>query len=267
MAVDYNSILELIAGSPQYQTGTGLPGDTAAQRLNLLQDLESSLGIPLIQLVAGGGAAAQQQVPYTRVVYGNSPLFRDAFAEIDAGVDPVSATNAIVQAIKDKKVEYAGADVNDPEWIAKTQKVLEDYAFERAKTGSQTPTYTLPSGKKVNVTGDVLGSISEYELMGAPSLDDLMKRAAASRLKYEPKKAALTAAETAKNAFRGVAGLPTQSWLDKAPAPSFTSQTLENRLRERLGSRIDRAKSNMVASDQQQQAAAAMLLLRNLAGF
>lgn len=172
-----------------------LYGENPAKRLNYYQDLAQTLGFDLVQLAGVDNPA--QQVPQwqepinqTAQMYGSDPFFASIFQAIENGADPISATRAardqlgmpegmtqddFNQTILPIATQYAGERV-------KTQQARMDWERENAdKIGG----WTAPDGSKYKQSpmggNDIRATASEFDLIGAPSVEDLISQYAKDR--------------------------------------------------------------------------------------
>lgn len=184
-----DELIQMLAG---YQ-GSTLPGKTPAAQLNYYQDLVSTLGFdPVQQTGLGWGEEEQASRPKTslqRTAYGANPIYKEVFDRIDSGMDPTTAYEE-TKAAHDKELDW---DANGKD-IASAAK---DYAFERAKniqteeeTAAAGQSYTRPDGSKYKNAplggNGIFETASEYDLLGAPTVDDLVSQYAQSRRKTTP---------------------------------------------------------------------------------
>ena len=175
--------------------GFALPGNTPQQRLNYLQDLEQSLGFSPIQLAGVTNPAVQvpqweEPLNITGQMYGADPVYGSIFRAIDEDqASPIAAAKAAMK--------QAGIDPQlDKDTYNQAISVATDYAREKfenqqkranweRENAGQFATYTAPDGSRYKNSpmggNDIYGTASEYELLGAPNVDELMKQYAQSR--------------------------------------------------------------------------------------
>jgi hypothetical protein len=257
-------LMMMIFGSAMYQDpeGMGMPGDEPYQRMNYLQDVESILGVPIVQLMGGmdglGGQAAPQ-ASYTQQVYGGNPMYAEAFAAIDSGKDPVSVLNALVNAEGDP----FGFSQYDDDALASQQaqigEILEKYAYESVQGRAENAdaqaanTFTI-NNRKYTGSPDITGFANEYELMGAPSVGQMVEQIAQSQVAQ--RKAAQSPAQAMQTAAReSQTGVPfTREYAAAAKAsPSLDEREFnpfyEKMLTDRVQGRLTQAQNTNVRSD------------------
>ena len=201
---DDDEILQMLM---QYQ-GSTLPGNTAAQQMNYYQDLTSTLGFDPVQQAGLQEEQAPPEQPYVppvskqRIAYGSNPLYVELFDRIDSGQDPITAYNEVEKShAKDITwTDTLGADTSDAKNISTAAK---DYAFERASAfqgeqdfqqkqlaTQQKQSYTQPDGSKYKNTplggNDIYGTASEFDLLGQPDVDVLLKQFATQNKGFAP---------------------------------------------------------------------------------
>lgn len=177
--MSWDELVQLLYSSPQYvdPSAAGLGGKTVSQDVSLLRQLEELTGTPILELLGGN---FQEFVPHesdTGRIYGSDPMFGTAFSNIANGADPVSVLNDIVSNPSKYGIPD-GTKVGDDEWRGRTFSVLEDFAKEHAAAAR----YNAENGGTYKVgsetfSGDphIFDRRSQYELMGEPSVDDLLK--------------------------------------------------------------------------------------------
>lgn len=165
-----------------------VPGKTASQRFNLLQDVgfdpsgrrqqfveEQFIGDPEPELVNPFASA-----------YGRDPAWQNIFGKIESGMDPDSAVAA---AIKEKVIPKPGYGdkANNPYDIAR-QYALKEAENEAAynQWASRNRNEAAVFGEKQNrlrsqfeaeqpYTMEDLRGVSQYESKGAPTVDELVQ--------------------------------------------------------------------------------------------
>lgn len=154
------------------QNGSQLPGEKPSQRLNFLQDMEQTLGLPMVQLLGmqpQGGEAPKPSL--TRQMYGTNPLYAGVFDTIDQGADPISAIASIQGQVDPLEWE-------DPVFREQITNIATDYAKEKATSVADQASYTRADGSKYKNTPvggtDIYGMASEYDLLGMPDEDKLI---------------------------------------------------------------------------------------------
>ncbi len=148
------------------------------KKIDYLNKIANMTGIPFVQLAGvGGEQAAAPQVPQTRQMYQGNAAFQKAFDAIDAGYDPYSVTAAYVQ---DSKADPTLAGIDPKEF----RSIAEQYAKERVATPEQGG-FSKADGSKYKYSplggNDIYATASEYDLMGAPSMDEALRLVAQSR--------------------------------------------------------------------------------------
>jgi hypothetical protein len=174
-AVPVNDWMQTILNSPQYNAGGTKSGLTSQKALSALNALGDQLGIPIAALL-GGTVGQDVAVPsQTGAVYGSNPVFKDMFAYMDAGDDPMVAFNKVKKNQEDSKKYGDGVDFDDTDTSGKFLKIAEDYKFETVKNQADAKnTYTV-AGKQYKGSGDILAKKSQFELLGSPTEEQLIK--------------------------------------------------------------------------------------------
>jgi hypothetical protein len=111
-------------------SGSNVSGKTSANKLNYLQDVASSLGVPLTELFGAppdyGPAPTMGDNPVDRI-YGRNPVFGTAFDLIDnMQYDPVQAYERALEA----NPTYLGNKESDLD-------ILNQYAFTQLKNNEE----------------------------------------------------------------------------------------------------------------------------------
>ncbi len=184
-----------------------LPGGKPKDRLSFLSSMSNMLGFNPVALAGVENPDPKAADPFvdpgnvTSETYAGNPLYDTIFQMIDQGADPVTAV---------KKAKDSGQFGSI--WTAEDEKqnlqIAVDYKKEEVgrtqaqqawdtKTSAKTAAYTAPDGSKYKQSpmggNDINGFASEYDLLGAPSEQDLISEYAAS---VKPK--AASASETAR---------------------------------------------------------------------
>lgn len=167
-------------------SGASSPGKTAANRLSYLKSFEGLIGVPMTAL-AGQAGVSQETLPFMsqqRAIYGNNPMYAGIFDLIDQGADPDSALlSAGVKSAED-----------DPEGYGLVRQAAVDYATEKVRYNQETQkngaSYSMADGSKYKNAplggADIYGTASEYDLLGAPTEDQLVQQYVASKAKKSP---------------------------------------------------------------------------------
>lgn len=173
------------------QMNPQLYGDDPAKRLNYYQDIMSTLGTDLIQTAGTTAPPAPQFVEPTNqtgAIYGNDQFYASIFQAIEEGANPIAAAK--------QAREQLGWSGTDDEFNQQVVRVATDYAGERVKNqGARAQWeaenadaiggYSMPDGSKYKQTplggNDVRATASEFDLLGAPDVDQLMAQYAQSK--------------------------------------------------------------------------------------
>ncbi|UOF82172.1 hypothetical protein [Caudoviricetes sp.] len=267
-------------GSPQYQEGGGVPGNSFSQRAAALKSLISLTGLPLPQLLAGG-ATQEQAAPFvneTAQIYGNNPMYQEAFAAIDQGADPQSVMSNLLA----KSGDY-GFDGNDATTTARIFDTLNSYARDRVKgqqyemeNADPNRSFTLANGKQYKGDPNIMGMASEYDLMGAPDPKQLLNQYALERgtKMQRAKQEGVAKTMGVPLADRGGSqadpaigfGGPLLDKMEKMQAAGMTP--IQRKAFEQTANhRIERSKANMVRSDANSSAMRNLLAVRALLGM
>lgn len=165
-----------------------LYGADPAKRLNMYQDLMSSLGFDIAQLAGTSSPEAEQyQAPMnqTGAIYGSDPTHASVFQAIEDGADPISAA----KAARDQGVFEGTA-----EDFTRLVDIATQYAGERVKNqqdqmswqAENSGGYTMPDGSKYKQSplggNDINGTASEFDLLGAPDAESLFNQYASERM-------------------------------------------------------------------------------------
>lgn len=213
--------------------GGQTPGSTPSNRLSYLKSFTDFTGAP-IEALFGMNAPQEPAAPFTsttRQVYGNNPTYAAMFDIIDQGGDPLTA----VENIGMKRSEYGDNASYDDAY-----KAAVSYATEKAEYSNKA---REAQAKQVDY-----GFQNEYDLMGRPGEEDLVRQIAASRTLRQPKAADV-----------GMGGA------DRFKAPPLTE--LQNVQAHRAAQqRIARAKSTNVRSDANQQLVNKILAIKTMLG-
>lgn len=165
-------------------------GSDPAKRLNYYQDLMSSLGFDIAQLsgVTNPDPVQQTYTPpinQTGAMYSSNPFYASIFQAIEDGADPISAAKAARDQLgftgtdDDFNNQVVTIATNYAADKAKNQQAQMDWQVQQqeaqAKAGGG---WTMPDGSKYKQSplggNDINATASEYELLGAPSVDALL---------------------------------------------------------------------------------------------
>lgn len=268
--------------SPQYQEGGGVPGNSFSQRAAALKSLISLTGMPLPQLLAGG-ATQDQAAPFVNEyaqMYGNNPMYQEAFAAIDQGADPQS----VMKNLLDNSKDY-GFDGSDETASARVFDTLQGYARDKVKetqynleNADPNRSFTLSNGKQYKGDPNIMGMASEYDLMGAPDPKQLLNQYALERgtkmQRAQQERVAKTMGVPLANGGDG--GVPRETALgfggplldqmEKMKASGMTP--IQRKAFEQTANhRIERSKANMVRSDANSSAMRNLMAVRALLGM
>jgi hypothetical protein len=263
---------ELIAllGSLGGVTNGGIPGKSAANKLNYYQDLISTLGFDPVQQ-AGIDVADQpppeEYVPGVnkqRYIYESDPTYKQIFDLIDQGASPATAVSEADlkddQAKEAQKVatDYAGSVVDE---MNSRQKFETSQAAKQKKAS-----YTAADGSKYKNAplggNDVFGTASEYDLLGQPSIDELAQQLGQTRLAQTP---GLRTHNTRGGPVAVGAGTKaTDTMVSKAYGNE--SGVTRAATRNAAADRITKAKNTQVRSDANTNAMRRILALRTVLG-
>lgn len=220
-----------------------VPGKTAAQRVNLLQDIgfdpfglpeqfieEEFIGAPEPELVNPVGQA-----------YGRDEKWRNVFGKIESGMDPDSAVDA---AIKEGVLPEPGFgdQANNPYDIARQYAIREaeneaawnewsrSNQAEAAKFGEKQARLRSQFEAERPLSMADLRGVSQFEAKGAPTVDELMQSVALRRGKER----------TGKEApMRG----------DVIQTPKY-----QKALRQRLSKRLEESKQTYIPTERSRAA-------------
>lgn len=251
---DDNSFLYDLYGSPQYQDGAGMPGNTFSKRAAALKSMISLSGLPLPQLLAGGYQETQAPavVNDTARLYGNNPMYKEAFAAIDQGADPQTVLANLVSSADQYDFNPDDTKVTD-----RIYSTLEDYAkgqsavSEAQAKADAGRSFTLSNGKKYKGDPNVMGFASEYDLMGRPQTKDLLASYAATKAE-KPNKNAVTGSGYS---------------MANRPTPQGLSDVQKFQFERAAGRRLDQSKTNMVRSDANASAMRNLMAIRAMLGM
>ena len=265
------------------QMNPQLYGDNPAKRLNFLQDLESSLGFSLAQTAGTTDPAAQQyQAPInqTGAIYGTDPFYASIFQAIEEGKDPITAAK-----LARDQLGYQGTP---EEFNQQVVSVATQYAGERVKNQQEQASWeaengggwTMPDGSKAKQTplggNDIRATASEYDLLGAPDVDQLMAQYAQSKTpSVTPGKFQSASAGPEKDGF---------GWR-AAPQAAGTAQTRQGQIqpnankptqlaggdyfankvaKDSISKRVDQSKNTQIRSDANRNAMRRIMALAGL---
>jgi len=188
---DIEELLQMLAAQGGYG---GLPGKTPASQLNYYQDMISSLGVDPIQQIGMSDPQVPEQItqPFvepinkTEFAYGKDPTYAKIFELVKAGNSPPAAVKA--------------AGITDDTQAKEAKAIAEKYAGELAdslnakqtydaKTATETAKYqqkyTAPDGSKYKNAplgnGGVFDTASEYDLLVAPTVEEMMAQLSKNR--------------------------------------------------------------------------------------
>lgn len=160
-------------------------GADPAKRLNYYQDLSSSIGFDLAQLsgVTNPDPVQQTYTPpinQTGAMYSSNPFYASIFQAIEDGADPITAATSARDQL--------GFNGTDDEFNNQVVTIATNYAADKVKaqqsqldwqsTQRADGGWTMPDGSKYKQSplggNDINATASEYELLGAPSVDALL---------------------------------------------------------------------------------------------
>lgn len=158
-------------------------GSDPAKRLNYYQDLMSSLGFDIAQLsgVTNPDPVQQTYTPpinQTGAMYASNPFYASIFQAIEDGADPITAATSARDQL--------GFNGTDDEFNNQVVTIATNYAADKAKNmqaeaefnATNGGGWTMPDGSKYKQSplggNDINATASEYDLLGAPSVDDLL---------------------------------------------------------------------------------------------
>lgn len=147
--------------------GGQTPGNTSAQRLSYLKSFTDFLDVP-VEAMFGQNAPQEPFQSQTRAVWGGNNELNQVFNAIDQNADPASA----LLAVGLKPATGYGADNSAYD---QAYKAAVDYANERAQY-SQAQTERKDYGMQ-----------NEYDLMGRPGEETLIRQIAGARKLKQPK--------------------------------------------------------------------------------
>lgn len=139
--------LSMLVG--QGMNGGYVPGKSGSQRLAYLKSFTDFMDVPFEAMFGQNPVAQEPEPSATRGIYGGDPAYSAIFDQIDQGQAPGLALKNVGVAADDEKAYDAAVA----------------YATERTNRKPVTD----------------WSSKSEYELMGAPTQDELVKRIANNR--------------------------------------------------------------------------------------
>jgi len=164
-------------------------GSDPAKRLNYYQDLMSSLGFDLIQ-TAGTSAQPETFTPainQTGAMYASNPFYASIFQAIEDGADPITAATSARDQL--------GFNGTDDDFNNQVVTIATNYAADKAKNmqaeaefnATNGGGWTMPDGSKYKQTplggNDIRATANEYDLLGAPNVDELVNAYAAAENK------------------------------------------------------------------------------------
>jgi hypothetical protein len=166
----------------------GIFGDNPAKRMNMLQDYFQTLGFNPVELAGTNPQAAPTPPTYQNSIgriYGTDPVFGDIFNAIEGDVDPISAVKEAA-----KREGWTQDETNQNLQIAtqyaseRIQNMDKMSEWERENAGAMGG-WTMPDGSKAKTAplggNDINATASEYELMGAPTEEELIRQYAGGR--------------------------------------------------------------------------------------
>jgi len=262
------------------------PGNTAAQRLNFLQDLGFDLFGRPQQFVAEEFVADPE--PYLRNpvadIYGSNEGYLQVFAAINNGVDP---TTAVKQAVDAGTLELPlyGSDAPNPYEVASqyAQKEIEnemELANWEQKTGAERAQFMEKQNrlrqefeqKRPLSFQDLMGQ-SQYEAMGAPTVDELMNLSEQQRSEWAANRApARGSVDDMARMYGERVVRPKGAAAPAAPArqPSLPKQDIfrnkqyADALRSQLEKRLGAAQQTFVPTERSQAALQNVALMKLL---
>lgn len=264
--------------SPQWDASEpGLPGDSLSKRTKVLRDIMSMTGIPIVQLLGGGGAETPQApiVNQTAQMYGSNPMYAEAFAGIDAGKDPETIYQAIMNDASKWKI-----DPLDNEAKQRVFDTVSAYARDRLDAQTQAAeqgagkSFTLPNGKKYYGNPDIMGFSTQFELAGKPTVEAMMREYASQRQAKNgaPRKGGVDLFPGVEQAGGKVyqngrgGGSATMSQEDLMARLGDANKSRNFQAERVFKKRIEDSKSAKVRSDANMNAMRAVLAWRSLVG-
>ena len=213
-----------------------------------------------------------EQANETGVMYGSNPMYAAIFKAIENGTDPITASNAA----KAQFPEFSSMLPED--FNTQVVGVATQYAGNRAKAQNDRTQwetenadavggYTMPDGSKSKQAplggNDINSTASEYELLGAPSVDGLMRQYAESKNGISQRSGAdqpvaLGSWRVAKDGVPGGVAASEQFPMKKNSSlfttdGSTTSnprfKALEDRARQSVSNRVEQSKNVRIRSD------------------
>lgn len=294
-ALSDEELLNYILGSAE---NGGVYGKDPSARLTTLSKMQSLLNGPLITSMFPSETSNASTQPtlapnLQRQVYGGNPMFKALFDTMDSGADPYSAVSAVSQAVADGKYP----DITPQIWENQKEQVLKiaqdygmegarnanDYAAAQQKAAGSQDTYLMSDGtpyKGSNLGRGTMGSASEFELLGAPSADELKSELVAQYAANNPKKGthvkrpdvsgmkwANAPGYTANKAEFDSVFDTIDAVNDSAASTAAASKKFDNKVTDFLvKERLDKAKGTQVRSEASKQLAYKIMALRSLAG-
>lgn len=281
----------------------GVFGKDPNARLTTLSKMQSLLNGPLLtsmfpqETVSAETIAPQLAPNLQRQVYGNNPVFKALFDTMDSGADPLSAVSAVGDAVKAGKFQGMDPSVweNQKEQVL---KVAQDYGFESYKNqnayaedmaaygasgGVGGKQFLMSDGtpyKGSNLGRGTMGSANEFELLGAPSVQEAKSQLIAQWAQDHPTKDA--GIKQPKRSTWDLAGRAVDaknkgvmdeiygninSAVNSAASTARATRMGDNKVTDFLvRERLNKAKNTQVRSEESKNLAYKILALRSLAG-
>ena len=235
--------------------GTQMPGKTPTNRLSYFNSFANATGLPLAQLAGISGETPEQAQPFSSdvaAVWGSNPQYAKMFEDVDAGADPISAA---------KSAGFAPEDIQNAVDVATKYKT--DQVQYNRNTDSNMASYSRRDGSKYKNTplggSDVFGFANEYDLLGRPSEDDLVKNYANWRVNNGM-------APSHKGGVDIAPGVEKVGDRTYHSDPSGLSDTQRFQMERQLKHRLDQARNTNVRSDAGMNAAKRIMFLRAMTG-
>lgn len=149
--------------------GSGVPGNTVSQRLNLLQDIFGSAGIsfrpdttfipePMFEVNPETGLP----ITATESIYAQDPVWAGVFDQIDSGATPEAALRAAINGDL-----FEGLDKNNDRMVQDYMDIAKNYAKERFESMADFRRYQQDVAKAESER-----PLSLQEVMNPPSTYD-----------------------------------------------------------------------------------------------
>lgn len=260
-----------------------VPGKTAAQRVNLLQDVgfnpfgrqqqfveEQFIGEPEPQLVNPVASA-----------YGQDEGWREVFRRIESGMDPDSAVSS---AMKDNVFKQ-----NENTKAGNPYEIAQRYALKEAENEAIYNQWAARNQNEAAIFGERqnrlrsefeaeqpfsiqdLTGVSQFEAMGAPTVDELMARRAETTRQG---RASLNAARNAPGVNVPKSAAPRGSGRQGSPSTAvrapqvrkdiFDNPVLAKALRSTLEGRLSSSKKRILPTERTGEALRTLALVQML---